>query len=185
MRELFARIAGRCVERPAPVLAAVVLLALVGAVGALKLEADAGVDQLVDEDSATFAATEEFKQDFGDDAVVVLVRGDLEQLVLTENLGTLLSLEGCLSGNATAAEGAEIPGAVRRARRDEAGAGGLRARDLPQPVRDPGGQAPQPAGEGGRAPVAAGRRAGGARGASQRPQPGRGRGCGADRGPEA
>ena len=109
MRDLFARIAGRCVERPAPVLAAVVLLALVGAVGALRLEADAGVDQLVDEDSATFAATEEFEQEFGDDAVVVLVRGDLEQLVLTENLGTLLSLEGCLSGNAAAEEGAEIP----------------------------------------------------------------------------
>jgi hydrophobe/amphiphile efflux-3 (HAE3) family protein len=109
MRDLFARIAGRCVERPAPVLAAVVLLALVGAVGALKLEADAGVNQLVDESSETFAATQDFKDEFGDDAVVVLVRGDLEQLVLTDNLGTLLSLEGCLSGNAEAAEGEEVP----------------------------------------------------------------------------
>jgi hypothetical protein len=110
MRDLFARIAGRCVERPAPVLAAVVLLALVGAVGALKLEADAGVDQLVDEDSEVFEATEQFKDDFGDDAVVVLVRGDLEQLVLTENLGRLLSLEGCLAGNASASSGdAQVP----------------------------------------------------------------------------
>jgi hydrophobe/amphiphile efflux-3 (HAE3) family protein len=108
MRDLFARIAGRCVERPAPVLAAVVLLALVGAVGALKLEADAGVDQLVDENSETFDATQDFKDEFGDDPVVVLVRGDLEQLVLTENLGTLLSLEGCLSGNASPAEGEEV-----------------------------------------------------------------------------
>src|ERR671919_80749 len=62
MRDLFARIAGRCVERPAPVFAAVVLVALVAAVGALKLEADAGVDQLVDEDSETFAATEQSKE---------------------------------------------------------------------------------------------------------------------------
>ena len=38
--------------------------------------------------------------EFGDDAVVVLVKGSLEQLVLTSDLATLLSLEGCLSGNA-------------------------------------------------------------------------------------
>ena len=72
---------------------------MIGAVAALRLEPDAGTDQLVDNDSAAFAATEDFKQRFGDDAVVVLVKGDLEQLVLTSDLGTLLSLEGCLSGN--------------------------------------------------------------------------------------
>ena len=48
MRDLLARVAGWCVERPVPVLAASVLLALIGAVGALMLEADAGTDQLVD-----------------------------------------------------------------------------------------------------------------------------------------
>ncbi|HEX2127943.1 MAG TPA: MMPL family transporter [Solirubrobacterales bacterium] len=109
MRDVFARIAGRCVERPAPVIAAFALLALVAAVAALMLEADAGTEQLVDEDSETFVATEEFKDEFGDDPVVVLVRGDLEQLVLTENLGTLLTLEACLSGNAAPAEGVEVP----------------------------------------------------------------------------
>lgn len=99
MRDLLARIAGRCVERPVPVLAAAALLALVAAVGALRLEADAGTDQLVDRDSAAYAATEEFKQDFGDDAVAVLVEGDLQRLVLSESLGTLLSLEACLGGH--------------------------------------------------------------------------------------
>ena len=82
-----------------PVVVAVLLVAVIGAVAALRLEPDAGTDQLVDDDSAAFRATEDFKQRFGDDAVVVLVRGDLEQLVLTSDLGTLLSLEGCLSGN--------------------------------------------------------------------------------------
>ncbi|MGH2955130.1 MAG: MMPL family transporter, partial [Solirubrobacterales bacterium] len=100
MRDLLARIAGWAVERPAPVLAATVLVTLVGAIAALRLEADAGTSQLVDRDSETFAATEEFKREFGDDAVVVLVKGDLEQLMLTEDIGTLLALEGCLSGNA-------------------------------------------------------------------------------------
>ena len=100
MRDLLARIAGFCVERPMPVLAGTALVALVAAVGALGLEADAGTDQLVDDDSDAFVATEEFKQEFGDDAVVVLVKGDLEQLVLTSDLGKLLALEACLSGNA-------------------------------------------------------------------------------------
>jgi hydrophobe/amphiphile efflux-3 (HAE3) family protein len=97
------------VERPAPVLAATVLVALVAAVGALMLEADAGTEQLVDEDSAAFEATEDFKDEFGDDAVVVLARGDLEQLVLTPDLGKLLSLEGCLAGNARSTPEVAVP----------------------------------------------------------------------------
>jgi hydrophobe/amphiphile efflux-3 (HAE3) family protein len=99
VRERFARIAGWCVENPVPVVVGVLLLAVIGAVAALRLEPDAGTDQLVDDDSAAFRATEDFRERFGDDAVVVLVKGDLEQLVLTSDLGTLLSLEGCLSGN--------------------------------------------------------------------------------------
>lgn len=100
VRDLLARIAGWCVERPVPVLAATALVALVAAVAALGLETDAGTDQLVDDESAAFVGTEEFRDKFGDDAVVVLVEGDLERLVLTSDLGTLLALEGCLSGNA-------------------------------------------------------------------------------------
>lgn len=100
MRDLLARVAGRCVERPLPVLVATVLIALVATVAALGLEIEAGTDQLVDDDSAAFVGTEEFRDKFGDDAVVVLVEGDLEQLVLTSDLGTMLALEGCLSGNA-------------------------------------------------------------------------------------
>jgi hypothetical protein len=99
VRDRFARIAGWCVEQPIPVVVAVVLVAVIGAVAALRLEPDAGTDQLVDNDSAAYRATQDFKQKFGDDAVVVLVKGDLDQLVLTSDLGKLLSLEGCLSGN--------------------------------------------------------------------------------------
>ena len=75
------------------------MLAVIGAVAALRLQPDAGTDQLVDSDSAAYHATQDFEQKFGDDAVVVLVKGDLRKLVLTSDLGTLLSLEGCLSGN--------------------------------------------------------------------------------------
>ncbi len=80
-------------------IAVTVVVAVVAAVGASQLHTDAGTDTLVDSDSETFKATEHFRHLFGDDAVVVLVEGDLRKLVLTENLGKLLRLEGCLSGN--------------------------------------------------------------------------------------
>ncbi len=100
MSELFARIAGRCAERPAAVIAAAALLALIAGVGATRLEPDAGTDRLVDSNSPAFTGTERLRSEFGDDPVVVLVEGDLEQLVLTSAVGKLLSLEACLAGNA-------------------------------------------------------------------------------------
>lgn len=99
MRSVLARIAGWAVERPGPVLAATFLVALVAAVGALSLEPETGTESLVDRDSEAFGATEEFQREFGEDPVAVLVRGDLDQLVLTEDVMTLLMLEGCLAGN--------------------------------------------------------------------------------------
>ena len=100
MRSLFARLGAWCVERPAPVISIAVLLAILGAVGAGSLKANGEAETLVDRGSETFQRTEELKQEFGDDAVVVLVRGDLQNLVLTENLGRILILEGCLAGTA-------------------------------------------------------------------------------------
>ena len=59
------------------VIAGVVAVAAVATVGALRLETNAGTETLVDEDSPEFRATERFRQDFGDDAAVVLVRENL------------------------------------------------------------------------------------------------------------
>jgi uncharacterized protein len=86
-------------RRPLLVLALTGLLALGGAALALRLEPSAATDTLVDRGSESFQATERFKQDFGDEAVLVLVRGDLAKTVLTDDLGRVLRLEGCLSGN--------------------------------------------------------------------------------------
>jgi len=104
MSELFGRLVAWAVRRPRPVVAGTVFLCLLGAAGALRLETDASTDTLVDRDSESFAATEDFRQQFGDDPVVILVRGDLRELVLTENLGRLLNLEGCLSGQLPAGQ---------------------------------------------------------------------------------
>ena len=96
---VLARIVGAVTRRPLVVLGLTAVLALAGAVLALRLEPSASTETLVDQGSESFRATERFKQDFGDEAVLVLVRGELARTVLTEDLGRVLRLEGCLSGN--------------------------------------------------------------------------------------
>jgi hypothetical protein len=90
---------GVVTRRPLIVLTITALLALGGAALALRLEPSAATETLVDRGSDSFQATERFKRDFGDEAVLVLVRGKLSNTVLTDDLGRLLSLEGCLGGN--------------------------------------------------------------------------------------
>jgi hydrophobe/amphiphile efflux-3 (HAE3) family protein len=81
------------------VLAVTAVLALGGAVLALRLEPSAATSTLVNRGSDTFKETERFKKDFGDEPILVLVRGDLSRTILTSDLGRLIRLEGCLSGN--------------------------------------------------------------------------------------
>ena len=87
------------------------LLCAAGAALALGLQPSAATSTLAGRSSDTFQATERYRERFGDHAIVVLVRGPLQQLVLTENLGRLLGLEGCLSGNKP--RGADAPGGAR------------------------------------------------------------------------
>ena len=96
MLERIVQAAGR---RPGRVLLAVALVAGISAALALRLEPSTATDTLVGKGSDTYRATEVYRERFGDHAIIVLVRGDLQRLVLTDNLGRLLGLEGCLSGN--------------------------------------------------------------------------------------
>src|SRR5262245_58067872 len=93
------RLVGGVSRRPLPVLAATAVLALGGAVLALRLEPSAATSTRVNRGSDTFKDTERFKKDFGDEAILVLVKGELTRTVLTSDLGRLIRLEGCLSGN--------------------------------------------------------------------------------------
>lgn len=81
------------------VLGVAFLLAIGAAIAATQLPTDAGTNTLVDSSTASYRATQEVRRDFGEEPVVVLAEGDLQRLVLTSNLGRLLRLEGCLSGN--------------------------------------------------------------------------------------
>ncbi|MEA2219629.1 MAG: uncharacterized protein QOJ35_2255 [Solirubrobacteraceae bacterium] len=89
-------------RRPVLVLALTAALALTGLVLALRLRPDAGVDTLVGTHGPAHAATARLHERFGDDAIIVLVRGDLQKLLLSQDLERLLGLEGCISGNVPA-----------------------------------------------------------------------------------
>ncbi|HET7454916.1 MAG TPA: MMPL family transporter [Solirubrobacterales bacterium] len=105
----FGRVAAWAAAHARPLLAVTLVVALGAAIGATQIPTDAGVGTLADSDSATSRATEEVRRDFGEEPVVVLVKGELQQLLLTQNIFKLLRLEGCLSGKVP--KGAEpIPG---------------------------------------------------------------------------
>ena len=134
-------------RRPLPVLAVTLLLALGGAALALRLEPSAATDTLVGSSSDSFRATERYRRDFGDEAVVVLVKGELTRTVLTTTSCGVLGLEGCLGGNIpedvlkkALAQNRTNPRArpasrLRGARAAASGQGGLRAGHLHQHLR--------------------------------------------------
>jgi predicted RND superfamily exporter protein len=85
----------------------VVALAVGGLVAALGLQASDSTSSLLGGSSSTAKATDRFHEQFGDEAVRVLVAGPLERtLLVPNNMLRLIALEGCLSGrvptNATA-----------------------------------------------------------------------------------
>jgi hydrophobe/amphiphile efflux-3 (HAE3) family protein len=93
--EQLARAAGR---RPVLSIGIVVALALAGGVLALGLKPSAGADTFVSRSSASFQATANDQRNFGDDAVIVLIREPLTDLVGTQDLTTVTQLEACLAG---------------------------------------------------------------------------------------
>jgi uncharacterized protein len=86
-------------RRPLVVLGLTAVLALGGAAAALRLEPSAATETLVNRGSQSFKDTERFKDDFGGEAILVLVHGELTRTVLTADLNRVLRLEGCLGGN--------------------------------------------------------------------------------------
>jgi hydrophobe/amphiphile efflux-3 (HAE3) family protein len=92
------RLVGAVTRRPLLVLGLTAVLALGAAALALRLQPSAATETLVNRGSQSFKDTERFKHDFGDEAILVLVHGDLSRTVLTEDLNRVLRLEGCLSG---------------------------------------------------------------------------------------
>lgn len=90
---------GFAARRPVAVSLAVLVLALVGAFFALRLEPSAETETLVGRSTPGYAATDLLHKRFGDDAVYVVVREPAVRIALGEDLGRVFGLEGCLAGN--------------------------------------------------------------------------------------
>ncbi len=81
----------------------VVAIALVVGLGggalALRLHSTAATDTFVSRSSGEYRATQRFYRNFGEEPVQVVVKGNLQQLLFSSDIGRLTGLEGCLSGN--------------------------------------------------------------------------------------
>ncbi len=95
-------LAGAAARRPRLVVAMALVLGLLGAGLALRLSPTAATSTFVSSSSSGYRATQRFYQSFGEEPVEILVKGNLQQLVLSSDIDRLLGLEGCLSGNVPA-----------------------------------------------------------------------------------
>jgi len=105
----FGRVAAWAAGHARAVVAVCAVLAALAAAGATQIPTDAGVGTLADSDTDTYRATAEVREAFGEEPVIVLAKGDLQELILSSNIFRLLRLEGCLSGNVPRG-GKPIPG---------------------------------------------------------------------------
>jgi hypothetical protein len=103
MREWLQRVSEAAARRPVLVLGVIAVLALGGGLGALGLRPSASIDTFVSASSPSYRATADDERHFGDDAVIILIREPLTDLVETKDLGTLTELEACLAGETVVA----------------------------------------------------------------------------------
>src|SRR2546423_8933379 len=119
-RDLFGRIVGTIGAHPVATVCVVAALAVIGLALALRLEPSASTDTLVGKGSGAAKATDAFRRQFGDDAIVVLVQGKLQYTTETSDLARLIGLEGCLSGNVPKQGLAQLPPVCSQIARERA-----------------------------------------------------------------
>ena len=98
MKERLEGLARQAARRPALTIAITLALAIAGGLLALGLKPSAGSDTFVSRASKTFQATDQDHRDFGSDAVIILIKEPLTDLVETKDLATVTFLEACLAG---------------------------------------------------------------------------------------
>jgi hydrophobe/amphiphile efflux-3 (HAE3) family protein len=96
---LFSALASGAARRPQLALALALAIGLAGAAAALSLEPTAATSTFVSSGSSSYRATQRFYEGFGEEPVDVVVKGSLQQLLLSSDIDRLVGLEGCLSGN--------------------------------------------------------------------------------------
>ena len=98
VKERLEGLARTSARRPVITISIVLALALAGALLALGLKPSTGTDTYVSRSSATFQATDRDHRDFGGDAVIILIKEPLTNLVETKDLANVTFLEACLAG---------------------------------------------------------------------------------------
>jgi hydrophobe/amphiphile efflux-3 (HAE3) family protein len=98
IKERIQGLASASAKRPILAVGIVVALAVAGGLLALGLEPNAGTDTFVSKSAQSSKATADDHQHFGGDAVIVLIRESLPNLVETKDLATVSQLEACLAG---------------------------------------------------------------------------------------
>jgi uncharacterized protein len=105
----FSALVGGVTRRPWMALGLAAALGLGAAALALGLSPSAATSTFVSSSSPQYRATQRYYESFGEEPVDVVVKGSLQQLLLSSDIDRLVGLEGCLSGNvpvsALAAEG--------------------------------------------------------------------------------
>ncbi len=91
-------LAGGAARRPLLVVVLMGLLGLGAAGLALSLRPSAATDTFVGRSSGSYRATQSYYRSFGEEPVDVLVKGNLEDLLLSSDIDRMLGLEGCLAG---------------------------------------------------------------------------------------
>ncbi len=93
-------LAGAAVKRPLLVVAIALALGAAAAGLAVGLTPSAAVDTFVEGSSPTYRATRSFYRRFGQEPIEIVVKGNLQRLLLSEDIEKLVGLEGCLAGRA-------------------------------------------------------------------------------------
>jgi predicted RND superfamily exporter protein len=117
---VFGSVAAAATRRRRVLTVGVALLVAGALLLALGLDGSAGPEQV--SGGARSAPTRELHKQFGEEPILVLVKarrdeGQLPALLLTEDLGRMLGLEGCLSGNLPRGAKAPAPACAELARR--------------------------------------------------------------------
>ncbi len=102
-RERLAWVVGLAARKPWLVLLGVTAVAVACAAIALGLQPATGTSTYVSSSSSDYRATQQDYDQFGGDAVVVLIRENLQSLTGSRDLGVISELEACLAGEEVAA----------------------------------------------------------------------------------
>lgn len=95
---MFERVTRAVARRPVLALLIVILVAVGGGLLALRLKPSTSINTFVGSSSSSYQATANDERHFGSDAIVVLIREPLTDLIETRDLGTVSFLEACLAG---------------------------------------------------------------------------------------